>query len=130
MNAEAKELAPIEPTTKRERELRDRAVRDYAALQAVCLDTTQTFFAPSTEATIAKKNGTLAKKRRDHAALDLAHDGLDRLVQRVLDEDRRTIEEAFRQHACDMEATMSVLSRAERVELIRLLKKVGLFAAE
>ena len=25
------ELAPIEPKTKRERELRDRAVRDYAA---------------------------------------------------------------------------------------------------
>lgn len=85
------ELAPLEPTNKRERELRDRAVRDYAALQAACLDTSRTFFAPGTEATIARKAGTIAKKRKDHESLDLAHSGLDRLVERVLDEDRQDL---------------------------------------
>jgi MarR family 2-MHQ and catechol resistance regulon transcriptional repressor len=51
-----------------------------------------------------------------------------RMVQ-LTDKGKRTIEHAFRQHAIDMEETMSVLTRDERVELIRLLKKVGLFAA-
>jgi MarR family 2-MHQ and catechol resistance regulon transcriptional repressor len=54
-------------------------------------------------------------------------DGRTRLVQ-LTTQGRRTIEEAFRQHACDMEATMSVLSKEERVEFVRLLKKIGLFA--
>lgn len=85
------ELAPLEPTNKRERELRDRAVRDYAALQAACLDTSRTFFAPGTEATIARKAGTLAKKRKDHESLDLAHEGLDRLVTRIEEEDRQDL---------------------------------------
>ena len=40
------------------------------------------------------------------------------------------IECAFRQHALDMEETIAVLNPSERLELIRLLKKVGLFAAE
>ena len=54
-------------------------------------------------------------------------DGRARMVQ-LTALGRQTIEEAFRQHSCDLEATMSVLSREERVELVRLLKKVGLFA--
>lgn len=60
----------------------------------------------------------------------IAHpeDKRTRLVQ-LTEQGRRTIEEAFRQHACDMEETMSVLTRAERIELVRLLKKAGLFAA-
>ena len=42
---------------------------------------------------------------------------------------RRLIERAFRQHAIDMEETMAVLRSSERTELIRLLKKVGMWAA-
>jgi MarR family 2-MHQ and catechol resistance regulon transcriptional repressor len=42
---------------------------------------------------------------------------------------RRLIERAFQRHANDMEETMAVLKTNERVELIRLLKKVGLWAA-
>jgi MarR family 2-MHQ and catechol resistance regulon transcriptional repressor len=41
----------------------------------------------------------------------------------------RLIECAFRQHALDMEETMALLSHNERLELIRLLKKLGIFAA-
>jgi len=38
------------------------------------------------------------------------------------------IEQAFRQHAADLEETMAVLKPGERTELIRLLKKVGMWA--
>ncbi|MBV8811974.1 MAG: MarR family transcriptional regulator [Acidobacteriaceae bacterium] len=52
-----------------------------------------------------------------------------RLVE-LTEKGKRLIECAFRQHALDMEETFSVLTPGERLELIRLLKKVGLFAAE
>jgi MarR family transcriptional regulator, 2-MHQ and catechol-resistance regulon repressor len=42
---------------------------------------------------------------------------------------RRLIERAFQKHAMDMEETMAVLRSGERKELIRLLKKVGMWAA-
>lgn len=51
-----------------------------------------------------------------------------RLVE-LTDKGKRLIECAFRRHALDMEETMAVLTRNERLELIRLLKKLGLFAA-
>jgi MarR family 2-MHQ and catechol resistance regulon transcriptional repressor len=41
---------------------------------------------------------------------------------------KRLIAQAFRQHARDMEETAAVLDSDERVQLTRLLKKVGLFA--
>ena len=51
-----------------------------------------------------------------------------RLVE-LTDKGKRLIECAFRQHALDMEETIAVLTPGERVELTRLLKKVGRFAA-
>ena len=42
---------------------------------------------------------------------------------------RRLIKRAFQQHAKDMEETMAVLRSGERTELVRLLKKVGMWAA-
>jgi MarR family 2-MHQ and catechol resistance regulon transcriptional repressor len=51
-----------------------------------------------------------------------------RLVE-LTETGKRLVECAFRQHARDMEETMAVLTTGERLELIRLLKKVGLFAA-
>jgi len=39
------------------------------------------------------------------------------------------IERAFQKHALDMEETMAVLRSRERVERLRLLKKVGMWAA-
>jgi len=51
-----------------------------------------------------------------------------RLVE-LTDRGRRLIQCAFRQHALDMEETLAVLTPTERLELTRLLKKVGLFAA-
>lgn len=51
-----------------------------------------------------------------------------RLVELTRD-GRRLIECAFRRHALDMEEIIAVLSPEERAELIRLLKKLGKFAA-
>lgn len=51
-----------------------------------------------------------------------------RLVE-LSEKGKRLIECAFDQHALDMEETIAVLTSSERVELIRLLKKVGKFAA-
>ena len=41
---------------------------------------------------------------------------------------RSLIEQVFRQHAADMEELVRVLSPEERVQLVTLLKKVGLYA--
>jgi MarR family transcriptional regulator, 2-MHQ and catechol-resistance regulon repressor len=51
-----------------------------------------------------------------------------RIVE-LTDKGKRLIECAFRQHARDMEETMAVLTAKERIELMHLLKKLGLFAA-
>ena len=48
---------------------------------------------------------------------------------KLTDRGRRIIEDAFRQHALDLEETMTVLMPDERLALMRLLKKLGLFAA-
>jgi DNA-binding MarR family transcriptional regulator len=42
---------------------------------------------------------------------------------------RRLITNAFRKHERDMEETLAVLKPSERLELIRLLKKAGMWAA-
>jgi MarR family 2-MHQ and catechol resistance regulon transcriptional repressor len=55
-------------------------------------------------------------------------DGRSRIVQ-LTKAGRRLIERAFQKHANDMEETMAVLKTNERAELVRLLKKVGLWAA-
>ncbi len=51
-----------------------------------------------------------------------------RIVQ-LTERGRRLITRAFQQHAIDMEETMAVLRSSERTELMRLLKKVGMWAA-
>jgi MarR family 2-MHQ and catechol resistance regulon transcriptional repressor len=51
-----------------------------------------------------------------------------RLVQ-LTGKGRSVIECAFSRHLADMEQTMAVLDPAERVQLIHLLKKLGLFAS-
>jgi MarR family transcriptional regulator, 2-MHQ and catechol-resistance regulon repressor len=42
---------------------------------------------------------------------------------------KRLIDNAFRRHALDLEETVAVLSAGERIELVRLLKKAGMWAA-
>ncbi len=89
------QLEPIIPTTKRERELHDRAVRDYAALQAVGLDTGRTFYAPGTEAVVALKLGTIAQARTEYSELPIASEALGQLADAVQQEDRRDVPARF-----------------------------------
>jgi len=42
---------------------------------------------------------------------------------------KRLIEDGLQRHAIDLEATLAVLKPGERMELVRLLKKAGLWAA-
>src|SRR6201988_889077 len=55
-------------------------------------------------------------------------DGRSRIVE-LTEAGRQLIERAFQKHAVDMEETLAVLKSRERTELIRLLKKAGLWAA-
>jgi len=55
-------------------------------------------------------------------------DRRSRIVQ-LTETGRHLIERAFQKHAMDMEETMAVLRSGERIELVRLLKKVGMWAA-
>jgi MarR family transcriptional regulator, 2-MHQ and catechol-resistance regulon repressor len=57
-----------------------------------------------------------------------AEDRRARIVE-LTEKGKRLIECAFRQHAKDLEETMAVLTAKERIDLMRLLKKVGIFAA-
>jgi MarR family 2-MHQ and catechol resistance regulon transcriptional repressor len=43
---------------------------------------------------------------------------------------KRVVESAFKKHAQDLEAVMSVLSDEEKRQMYALVKKLGLFAAE
>jgi MarR family transcriptional regulator, 2-MHQ and catechol-resistance regulon repressor len=55
-------------------------------------------------------------------------DGRSRIVQ-LTEAGQQLIERAFQKHTMDMEETLAVLKSRERTELIRLLKKAGLWAA-
>jgi len=55
-------------------------------------------------------------------------DRRSRIVQ-LTEKGRNLIERAFQKHAQDMQQTMAVLRSGERAELVRLLKKVGMWAA-
>ena len=57
-----------------------------------------------------------------------AEDKRSKIVQ-LTDEGRKLIQCAFARHTQDLEEVMSVLKSNERIELIRLLKKLGLWAA-
>ena len=59
---------------------------------------------------------------------DDSKDRRSRIVQ-LTKAGRDLIERAFQKHAMDMEETMAVLKSGERTELVRLLKKVGMWAA-
>ena len=56
-----------------------------------------------------------------------ARDRRSRMVQ-LTEAGRKLIKRAFERHAADMEETMATVRPAERIELVRLLKKVGMWA--
>jgi MarR family 2-MHQ and catechol resistance regulon transcriptional repressor len=79
-----------------------------------------------TSGSISTAVDRLAAKRLVRRTADSA-DRRSRIVQ-LTDDGRRTIESAFKQHAADMEESLKVLNSGERRELVRLLRKSGLWA--
>jgi MarR family 2-MHQ and catechol resistance regulon transcriptional repressor len=69
----------------------------------------------------------LESKKLVRRTLDLT-DSRARIVQ-LTATGRRLIRAAFRKHERDMGETMEILTPAERAELARLLKRVGMWAA-
>ena len=68
----------------------------------------------------------LEKKRLVRRTTDSA-DRRSRIVE-LTDTGRRTIEAAFARHAADLEQALAVVNAAERRELVRVLRKAGLWA--
>ena len=105
---------------------------DFAVLEAILHKGPQTVNAIGKKVLLTSGSITTAIDRLETRKLvhrtPHPEDQRARIVQ-LTSEGKRVIEGAFRQHALDMEKTMSVLSCRERVELVRLLKKVGRFAA-
>ncbi|MGO8796455.1 MAG: MarR family winged helix-turn-helix transcriptional regulator [Candidatus Sulfotelmatobacter sp.] len=69
----------------------------------------------------------LESKKLVHRTAD-PHDLRSRTVD-LTAQGRELIRRAFGQHALDIEETMAILKPRERTELIRLLKKLGMWAA-
>ena len=69
----------------------------------------------------------LASRKLVRRTADTA-DGRARIVE-LTKKGRRLITHAFQQHANDMEETIAVLRSSERTDLVRLLKKAGMWAA-
>lgn len=105
---------------------------DFAALEVLLHKGAQPVNAIGKRVLLTSGSITTAIDRLESRKLvhRMAHpeDQRARLVQ-LTDKGKRLIECAFRQHALDMEETIAVLTPSERLELIRLLKKVGLVAA-
>ena len=123
-----------------------RAIQQNAARSVSTLDLGASDFAvleillhkgPQPVNTIGKK--VLLKSASITAAVDRleskklvrrtahAKDRRSRMVQ-LTEAGRKLIKCAFERHARDMEETMAILRPAERVELVRLLKKAGMWA--
>ncbi len=56
-------------------------------------------------------------------------DDLRARIVKLTEPGRHLIEKAYARHACDMEKALSILKADERIELVRLLKKAGLWAS-
>jgi DNA-binding MarR family transcriptional regulator len=56
------------------------------------------------------------------------NDGRARIVQ-LTASGKRMIEDAFQRHSADIADVMGILRSGEQAELVRLLKKLGLWAA-
>jgi MarR family transcriptional regulator, 2-MHQ and catechol-resistance regulon repressor len=110
----------------------DLGLSDFAVLEALLHKGPQPVNAIGrkvllTSGSITSAIDRLESKKLVRRAVD-PRDSRSRIV-RLTASGRRLIANAFQKHECDMEQTLAVLKPAERVELIRLLKKAGIHAA-
>jgi hypothetical protein len=81
-------------------------------------------------------DGSKQRQRERDVAINQEQDRRDELEQKYDDQivgdpkGRALITRGFREHAAAMENAVSVLSKKERLTLLRVLKKMGKHAAE
>lgn len=83
----------LKAETAKERQLRERATRDYAALNAMGITTGETFYPPGTEAIAGKS--AIVRHRGEFFENPPAHDALEGLATAVQSENRMDIKAWF-----------------------------------
>jgi MarR family transcriptional regulator, 2-MHQ and catechol-resistance regulon repressor len=104
---------------------------DFAVLELLLHKGCQPVSAIGRKVLLASGSATAAVDRLEQRGLvqrNVDPGDLRTRIVHLTDAGRTLIEAAFAKHATDMEETMAVLKPAERIELVRLLKKVGMWA--
>jgi len=106
---------------------------DFMVLEALLHKGPLTISEIQTKVLLASGSMTAAVDRIEKRGLIVRKTTLADRRARILEltpEGKQIIEAAFKEHAGDLEAVMSVLDPAERQQLYEPLKKLGRFAAE
>jgi MarR family 2-MHQ and catechol resistance regulon transcriptional repressor len=104
---------------------------DFAALEALLHKGPLTITEIQAKVGLASGSMTAAIDRLERKGLLSRRATLSDRRAKLLEltpEGRRVVEAAFRRHASELEAAMSVLNGAEKRQLYGLLKRLGLFA--
>jgi MarR family transcriptional regulator, 2-MHQ and catechol-resistance regulon repressor len=105
---------------------------DFAALEALLHKGPLTITEIQAKVLLASGSMTAAVDRLERKGLlvrrNVASDRRAKILE-LTPEGKRVVEAAFRRHAAELEAAMSILNQTEKRQLYGLLKKLGLFAA-
>jgi MarR family 2-MHQ and catechol resistance regulon transcriptional repressor len=105
---------------------------DFAALEALLHKGPQTITQIQAKVLLASGSMTAAVDRLERKGLVVRGSTPNDRRAKILEltpEGKRVVEAAFRRHAAELEAGMSMLNQTEKRQLYGLLKKLGLFAA-
>jgi MarR family transcriptional regulator, 2-MHQ and catechol-resistance regulon repressor len=105
---------------------------DFATLEALLHKGPLTITEIQGKVQLASGSMTAAVDRLERKGLLVRRSTPDDRRAKVLEltaEGKRVIEKAFRKHAVQLEAAMTILNQQEKQDLHGLLKKLGLFAA-
>jgi MarR family transcriptional regulator, 2-MHQ and catechol-resistance regulon repressor len=105
---------------------------DFAALEALLHKGPLTITQIQAKVLLASGSMTAAVDRLERKGLVVRRNAPSDRRAKILEltgEGKRLVEAAFRRHAAELEAAMSVLNQKEKRQLYGLLKKLGLFAA-
>ena len=105
---------------------------DFVALEALLHKGPLTITQIQAKVLLASGSMTAAVDRLERKGLVVRRSAANDRRAKILEltaEGKRVVEAAFRRHAAELEAAMSVLNQKEKRQLYGLLKKLGLFAA-
>lgn len=104
---------------------------DFAALEALLHKGPLTITEIQAKVLLASGSMTAAVDRLERKGLIVRRNAPNDRRAKILEltpEGKRVVEAAFRRHASELDAGMSILNQTEKRELYGLLKKLGLFA--